>query len=307
MNSIKRIIEGWQLTEVSPNTSALFLRVLYGITFLNFLYLLPIADSVWGTDHFIILCDQWSGSFGHLAMLLNHDFYRQHYQWFLLPEMALLLLGILGWSNLFSRLLTWLLFVNLHFANPEVSNGGYHVLHQCLFFAIFFFKTDPSLNDRFVHLKRLLKNLAFYSIWVQISLVYAVAGTHKLLGNHWLAGDALFITLSIPEYSLPWIVSTIHENTWWLKIATWVTLLYQLLFPIIIWSKIARPYLLAIGFLFHLGIAMIIGVSDFGFILIAVYAVFLPDKPAQKITQWLGAIRFFRKTAGTSNMSGTGD
>lgn len=301
------ILEQWQAALPRREVSALFLRGLYLVTFLNFLHLLPIADMLWGEDYFIILRDQYEGGIGHFAMLLNHPEWRSLYKLFLYPAMALSFLGIFGISSLLSRIVLWLLFVNLHFGNPEISNGGWHVLHHLLLLSVFLFDVNPASDTKLASAGRLFHNLAFYGICVQIALVYLVAGVHKLLGERWLSGEALAYVLSLPELSRPFVWQMVEGNNLLLRLGTWAALFYQLLFPVLIWMKKVRPWLLLAGLGFHLCIVLVVGVVDFGLIMIVAYLIFLDPQKAQRMYQVAGRMRFRKKSAGIMSMTGRGD
>lgn len=301
------ILHAWQVNLPQRAVSALFMRGLYLVTFLNFLHLLPIADMVWGEDYFIILRDQYEGGPGHFAMLLNHPEWRVHYEWFLYPAMALSLLGIAGITNMLFRILLWFLFVNLHFGNPEISNGGWHMLHHLLLLSVFLIDVNPAWDSKRASAGRLLHNLAFYGIWVQIVFVYLVAGVHKLLGEHWLSGEALAYVFSLPELSRPFVFQMVEGNNLLLRMGTWAALSYQLLFPVFIWVKRARSPLLVAGLGFHLCIVLIVGVVDFGLIMMAAYLIFLAPQKANRIYHWVERMRFRKKSAGIRSMAGRGD
>ncbi|MGZ3883944.1 MAG: hypothetical protein ACXVPD_07075, partial [Bacteroidia bacterium] len=96
----------------------------------------------------------------------------------------------------------------------------------------------------------------------------------KLTDDSWLSGEALFQTLIVRDFSLPVIYSGLHYNTWFLSLATYLTLGYQLLFPVLIWFKKIKPLLLGFGIFQHLFIALVIGLPSFGFIMIISYSIF---------------------------------
>lgn len=288
------------------DVSTLFIRVLNLTGLLLFAWMLPIANQVWGMDYFVILDTRFEG-IKAWAMLLNLDAMRAHYEWFLYPCMLLMALAAFGYTHSILRFITWALFVNLHFANYEVSNGGWHILHHLFLLSIFLIPVQPSDESRKAALFRLLHHLGFYFIWVQIAILYCTAGYHKFLGTAWPNGDALMIALALDEFTLPWLQRNMIENSWYLKLGTWITFLYQISFPILIWVKKVRPWLLFVGLVFHLSVTFLVGVSDFGLILVAVYIIYIPADKAAQILE-LFSLRFLRKKmAGMRSINGTGD
>jgi hypothetical protein len=55
-------------------------------------------------------------------------------------------------------------------------------------------------------------------------------------------------------------------------------LLYQSIFPLLIWIKRIKAPLLVVGCLFHLGIAVMLNLWDFGMAMIVGYTLFLDEK-----------------------------
>lgn len=306
MDKLWMRLEGWQRELPMEQVSELFIRVLYLICLWLLLTLWPIADQVWGLSHFIIPYQPFEG-IDRLAVLLNEDWARAHYTWILYPMLALLVVGMLGYHHWSTRLVVWVLFVNLHFGNHAISNGGWHIMHHLLLLSIFLVKVSPAANDRLAAFGRFIHHVAFYFIWWQISLLYLSSGLHKFLGTYWLKGEAMLIILSMEEFSLPWIAEAMQKNSALMMMLTWLGFSYQLLFPVLIWVKRLRPYLLMAGLGFHLFIAFVVGVTDFGIILIGAYVIFLPARKVQSIVSWLKPIRLRRKSAGTTSISGTGD
>jgi hypothetical protein len=70
---------------------------------------------------------------------------------------------------------------------------------------------------------------------------------------------------------------------------TWGTLLFELCFPVLVWSRAWRPYLLLCGVLFHLGIQLTMGVPHFALVMIASYPCFLSDDEAEGLVVRLTA------------------
>lgn len=282
-------LKRWQENVVRPNASELFLRTFYLFWLLNLIRLLPVANSIWGSEAPIILNQMHSG-FAALTMLLNDPPIRDYYWLFLLPLMSILLLGVCGLHNIVSRASAWFLFACIQFGNAEINNGGFHLSQQLFFFSTFFVGAVGSEKNRFSRFRNLVHNLAHYAIWIQIAIMYGMAGLQKLRGDLWLSGDAVAIILSLEEYSLPFINELISGNNLLLRLMTYAALAYQLSFPCFIWFRKMRPIWLMFGTGFHLFIAVVIGISDYGFILIASYSIFIEEERAKAIVMRLKMI-----------------
>jgi hypothetical protein len=213
----------------------------------------------------------------HINPLVDLTFYlNNHYAagmapLFILATLLCALLGIGKKSNYISNTVLWLLMINLsNFLYPTLTAGDY-LLSQLLFFNIFFsFKTSvkPVFND----LKTALHNTALIGIKLQVCLAYAMAAWFKFGDASWLSGMAVYQTFQIPEYSSPFLASLPLGLC---MVLNYATMAYQLLFPVFIWFRPFKIYLLAFGVLQHLVIAFGMGLFSFGIIMIICYILFL--------------------------------
>ncbi len=283
------ILKQWQESVNRRCASQVFLRAFYLFWGVNILRMLPYGNQIWGPDAPVIMNSFYSG-FDALTMLLNFEPIRAYYLWFVWVLVILLFLGVFGVHNVFTRILAWLLFASLHNANPEVSNGSYHLSQQLFFFSVFF--VGGQEEKRFSELRNLLHNLAIYAIWIQVAMMYGMAGVQKLRGDLWVSGEAMALVLNLEEYSLSWVRDWVESNHWILQLLTFAGLFYQLSFPVLLWFSRIRPYLLLFGFAFHMFIVWIIGVADFGFALMTIYTIFLPEELALRIMRWFDSWSF---------------
>lgn len=184
---------------------------------------------------------------------------------------VLCLLGLFKKSNYFTNALLWLVVVNVNNLLYPTLTAGDYLLNQLLLFNIFF-NPKSSINSAINYTKIALHNTALLGIKIQICLAYFMAAWFKLTDNAWLDGSAVYYTFQIPEYSNAFL-SCLPLSI--CMILTYATILYQLLFPILIWARSAKIYLFAFGILQHLVIALGMGLVSFGIIMIICYILFL--------------------------------
>lgn len=273
--------------------SEFFIRAMYLVLLWSTAKLALIGDTIWGTNYIHQLYDPYT-NFDRFAMLLNNELVRPYWWLFVAPMLLLLLAGIFGWHNFISRAVVAYLFVVLHYGNVEISTGGHHLTQQLLFFHVLLFRVPEQFNSKIASLQRFLHHAAFYSIWFQIALMYFIAGFWKWTGTTWLNGDAMLLTLSYKEFGFPWLAEMMKEQRMLLSIGNYVTFAYQMLFIVLIWIRPIRIYFLSIGLLFHLGIAFLIGITDFGLFMVAMYAIFINPATAEKYLYFLGKIKISR-------------
>ncbi len=188
-------------------------------------------------------------------------------------------LELINKSNYFFRFFLWLIILNLtNFLYPTLTGGDY-LLNQLLLFNIFM--TNKSFKSSIINeLSTLIHNLALIGIKIQICLVYALAAWFKINDANWLNGSAIYDIFQIPEYS-----NTVFYSLpkWVCTISTYLVLIYQLGFSILVWIKPIKKYILALGIFQHLVIAFGMGLFSFGIIMIVCYILFLNyDYKSQK-------------------------
>jgi hypothetical protein len=133
----------------------------------------------------------------------------------------------------------------------------------------------------------MLSNFGLWACRIQVVIVYVFTGAYKLAGEAWRSGEAVFMITHVDEFTLPWFENTIAEIHWLMVLANYVALLYFFSFPILIWSKKWKLYLLAFGTVFHLCLGIVLGVFDFSLIMIASYAAFLDEASIKKLKGFL--------------------
>ncbi|HYO95655.1 MAG TPA: HTTM domain-containing protein [Polyangiaceae bacterium] len=123
-------------------------------------------------------------------------------------------------------------------------------------------------------------------IQLQIAYVYLFSCFAKVRHPRWLSGEAVYDVLKSPVFS-EWPVKL--EFAPLVRVLTWSTLLFELLFPILVWDRRYRRYLLAAGVFFHLGIELTLTIPMFSAIMVVSYACFLSDDETEALVGWLKA------------------
>ena len=106
-------------------------------------------------------------------------------------------------------------------------------------------------------------NLAIRLIQLHLVVIYGMAGLAKLQGPSWWNGTALWKTMTTGEFVT---IDFTALAAWPLlvNLLTHATLAFELLYPVLIWIKIARPLMLAGVVALHFGIALMSpGLTEF--------------------------------------------
>jgi hypothetical protein len=269
----------------------LFRTGVYLCLLLNTLFLLPVADSLWGSNSLVAPISYPGGLLYRLYYFLMPASHQQYYWLFFVFQVSGIALFLSGVWRRFAMVLifvaTTVLFARAH----TYTTGGHSLIVLFLFYFIFIGWSEKSRSQN------VLSNLFFMACKIQFALVYLFAGLYKLQGTYWLSGEALTQVLSLREFSHPWLQQWVLPQQYLLKAGTWAALLYQLIFPVAIWFKLVKKPLILFGIFFHLFIAFGMGLPDFGLFMVVSYLMFLDEKTAQKIVQRLQSMgQFFQSS-----------
>ncbi len=204
-----------------------------------------------------------------------------------------LLIGF--YPRVFTLVLAWT-HLSLQLRNPFILNSG-----DRLFMIVAALAVAAPLGQRWSvdAWIRKLKNRPApegLTLWgmrllqIQIAYVYLNSALAKLGNTRWRTGMALRDVLSSPVFAEWPSYIDVTPIIWFL---TYSTLVFELSFPILIWFKKPRPWLLAYGVLFHAGIDALMVIPIFSYIMISTYPVFLEDGEIERARRFV--LRILRR------------
>lgn len=119
--------------------------------------------------------------------------------------------------------------------------------------------------------------LAYYlPVAVVLGLLYLDAGIHKLSAEFWRNGMGSWLPPSHPYYMSGLDMSWLLDMKWFEKLVGYTLIVFQFLFLPLFWFKRFRVPLLLIGVSFHVGIILSLNIYQFGFGMLAPYALLTP-------------------------------
>lgn len=156
----------------------------------------------------------------------------------------------------------------------ELPDGGDNIARIVLCYILF---AIPASAQRergstavWVH------NIAVLAIAFQVAILYSVAGLSKDYGDMWYHGSAMYYISQVQWFSLP-AMRGIFKSPLITTVTTYTTILYEVWFPVAVISHLRRLWV-AIGVLFHIGIAVFMGLTTFAIVMIALDLVFISDQ-----------------------------
>tara|TARA_B100000795_G_scaffold36503_3_gene24049 strand:- start:12191 stop:12823 length:633 start_codon:yes stop_codon:yes gene_type:complete len=191
--------------------------------------------------------------------------------------MAASFMALINVGGMLARLLSWVSLLIIASSTNLLFNAGIHVAFNWAFLLIFLFPMRET------DWKVLLSRLAFLGVKVQFLIIYFFSGVFKLKAEDWWSGDAVRLLSFLPQYTPDWAASILQSMNWLAITVNYTIMFYLIVFPLLIWVKRIKTPLMIIGLGFHLYTALVMGLYDFGAIMLIGYLLFLSEEQ----TEWL--------------------
>lgn len=181
---------------------------------------------------------------------------------------------VLGYKTRLANGLALLVFILLSERFQDLPDGGDNIALLALCYMLFLIPAGAAHTRG--GLSVWMHNIAVLAIALQIIVVYSTAGLAKAYGNLWYHGTAMYYVSQVQWFSLP-TVRNIFKSSAVTTIASYGSVLYELWFPVAVLSPLRRLWI-ATGILFHLGIAIFMGLITFSMMMIALDLFFISDR-----------------------------
>jgi hypothetical protein len=149
--------------------------------------------------------------------------------------------------------------------------------------------------------ENMLHNSGRFLIAWQICMVYLWAAFWKLGGSEWRDGTAMYYVLQIERFQpFPWLSNAIASSGLAVASLTYFTLFFQMSFPFLMWNQRVKPYIVFLGVLLHVGIAVVMGLVSFSAIMILADLSLLSDSQFASLRKTIGKMRERRSAVSTT-------
>jgi hypothetical protein len=172
--------------------------------------------------------------------------------------------------------------MGVHFGADTMAT--YFLLYLCF----------ADYRERYKDAVAVLGSAAFRLCQIQLCVIYAYSGLQKLRGVLWWRGEGVWSVLANSQMAR-WDFSWMAHFPLTLTAMSYLSLFWEIYFPLLIWVKPLRYPLLVFGVLFHLGIAVSISIPFFGLIMIVFYLLFLDAAHAKGLERGLKKYLFFNQ------------
>lgn len=253
-----------------------FRKIFYGLLILLSIIQLFDFEAFYGVDGFVYKDELQDSNFTlFLLNVLSVKGFENAHWFFGIAQIICLILSYFDKLQQTLSILIWFFTVNLINRAGIIFTGGEVLVKLLLFLMIFIQVPKKEYRNEFNRMVRnVLNNVFFIACQIQVVFVYVFSSWFKLIDPNWINGDAIAYVSQIDAYSNSFTEELLKNNEWIGKTATILALVYQSLFPILIWFNKIKPIFLLIGVIFHIVIAFGMGVFSFGMIMIVCYLLF---------------------------------
>lgn len=170
---------------------------------------------------------------------------------------------------------------SLYMANPSIMDGGDALAAIAAVFLLFtrcyssFTVRQTRGSEAPSAMTAAMNNTGLLLLATQVCIVYLMAGLYKVQGELWQDGTALYYILSVPEFYWPGITPFLTQFDWVLVLGAYGTVLTSVFFPVLVFFRAGRPVAVAAMLLFHLAIAVLMGLTSFALVMAAFDLLFV--------------------------------
>lgn len=137
-------------------------------------------------------------------------------------------------------------------------------------------------------------------IQIHIAVIYFISGFSKSLDNNWLEGNAMIMAAMNPINN-SWDLNFLANYPTLiicLKYYTFLIIMWEILFPVLLFNKYSKNISFAIGISMHLGIIVFLRLEWFGYMAIASYLAYLSPVSISRLSKEfpnVNCVSIFRK------------
>lgn len=115
------------------------------------------------------------------------------------------------------------------------------------------------------------QNIALYFIAGQSCLAYSSSGLAKLFSTSWRSGSALSGIMNTKTFGNRLFAKILHNRVRMSQLVGWQVIIFECLFPIVLLTTEYAWVFFLLGILFHLGVAVTMGLNSFLWSFLATY------------------------------------
>jgi hypothetical protein len=199
----------------------------------------------------------------------------------------------IGWHSKLASLVVFVLVLSFEFRTPYIFNSGDNLIRvEAFILALSPCGAALSLDQRRTAGK--FWSAQTRGVWpirlmqIQLTLIYIATFQVRMTGQKWPDGTAMSYALRLQDMLIISVPRWITTSALLMNVATWGTLLFELMIGILVWNRRCRPMVLIAGVVLHLIILITVAV---GFFSPAMFVLYLAFVGADTIKQVPGKVK----------------
>ena len=170
----------------------------------------------------------------------------------------------------------WACAVSFWNINPWIANGGDQLRNSLLFVSPSAARARCGACSRYADGQRAgpVPGWPVKVLIVQLCCIYFFSGIHKLVYPQWQDSTSCFVNHDLTWSLAPNLTSLLPVAIH--KLSTWLTLAWEIGFPLLIVHRLTRTATLVLGVIFHLVTLFTLEVGAFAIYSLVFYVVFVP-------------------------------
>lgn len=183
-----------------------------------------------------------------------------------------------GFHTRTAAIASFLLQLSLEHRNPLIANANEQMFTIVTFWLCFADSGAAlSLDARRGPARRWRGCLAWRALQIELCVCYGLAAAWKLADPDWRAGDMMFYVIAKADH---WWVSLLPllDFAWIHRTVTWGTIVFEAVYPLLVWWRPARAPLILTAVVFHLAISAGLGLPTFGLAMIGMQLLFVEPR-----------------------------
>lgn len=209
------------------------------------------------------------------------------------------LLFTVGFMTKITAVFNFILLWSIQHANVLILDGGDNIMRIILLYLLFAnmsacFSIDSmrkkgrmAVASSKHTVSNALHNLAVLASILQLCLMYLSSGSHKMMGEMWTNGTALYYILQVGEYSHPFFQQIISSSEILLLIGAYSAIFVQLAFPFLLLNRYTKYVAMVSVLCLHAGIGIVMGLFTFSATMMSMQLLMLGDKEYAKVYAFL--------------------
>ena len=127
-----------------------------------------------------------------------------------------------------------------------------------------------------------MSSAAYRMLQIQLCIIYGYTGLEKVRGITWWRGDSVWNAAANSQMVAFDLGFMQHLPEISVSMA-FLTVLWEVYFPVLVWMKQFRPFVLLLGVFFHGSIGVLFGLPDFSMFMLSAYFLFIPETDLRKV------------------------